>query len=87
MEEAHRSVICDSAGAVEGANKKKTGLALPRLTWRVCEMRARQHGYFPSEMVKSTEPPGLPKAATVTVLIPWNKADEISIVLDSPLER
>lgn len=49
-------------------------------------MRTRQYVYFPSEMLKSTELPLSPKAATVTLLVPWNKAEEISIFLDCPSE-
>ncbi len=67
-------------------SKMKTGFAPP--SWPgECEERTRQFDYFPSEMVKSTELPGLPEAATVTVLVPWNRADEISIFLVSPFER
>jgi hypothetical protein len=81
-----KRAISASAGVVEIQAKRRPG-SLPPGWPGECEVRTRQYVYFPSEMVKSTELPRSPKAATVTVLAPWNKADEISIFLVSPSER
>jgi hypothetical protein len=68
------------------SSKKKTGFAPPGWPGE-CEVRTRQYVYFgPSEMVKSTELPEAPKTAIVTLLVPWNEADEISSFLVSPSE-
>ena|ERR1700674_5450119 len=84
---AHPRAISASTGVVQIQARRRPG-SLPPGWPGECEVRTRQYVYFgPSKMVKSTELFGWPKAATLTVLAPWNKADEISIFLVSPSER
>lgn len=68
------------------SSKTKTGFAPIRLAWSLRSANPAVVYFGPSEMVKSTELPPSPKAAIVTLLVPWNKADEISIFLISPSE-
>jgi len=82
---AHPQTIPASPGVVEIHAKEKPGSVHPDWPgqWK---RRTQQCVYFPSEMLKSTELPLSPKAAIVTVLVPWNKADEMSIFLAFPSE-
>jgi hypothetical protein len=80
-----KRAIPASAGVVQIQARRRPGSLHPGWPGE-CEMRTRQYVYFPSEMVKSTELPGSPKTATLTVLVPWNKADEILIFLVCPSE-